>query len=252
MYIKVLKTEFLKAKRTLALTGVVLLPAFIALVAFLVFYIKSEDYARMGMNMWVVMGQTIFGLFGALLLPVLTMIVCYSINHIEYEADAWKNLFVLPIKKRTIYLGKITFGILLILASFALLCLLTFGVGQLLSVLKPELGFQDYNSNQLLLIFFLKFFISIFGMFGIQFVVSIYWSDFIKPIGVGLAATVLGLMIASWKYSYLYPYSIPMRITQQFYKEDISILIKELGFSALFVVLFLVTGYFLILKKNLK
>ena len=252
MYAKLLKSEILKSRRTLAVTGALAFPAFVSIVALLIFYFKSDEFVKLGSNMWMLLGQIVFNSFGMLLLPMLTMIVCYSVNHIEYAADAWKNLFALPIRKHSIYLSKITFALLLLFSSLLLLCGFTFLVGYLLSIIKPELGFQDYNSNSFLIIFFLKFFYSALGLFGVQFVISIYWSDFIKPIGIGMTATVLGIMIAGSKYAYLFPYSLPLRITQQFYKEDINFFTKELGGSVASCLIFLVLGYFLILKKNLK
>ena len=245
-----LRTEFLKSRRTLALFSTVFIPIVMALLSFLVIYLNADDFARMGANMWNILVQNIFGIFGALLLPMYAMAVAYSVNHIEYTADAWKNLFALPLPRGAVYASKIAFAMILMSICLALLCVLTFATGQLLAFLKPELGFQDYDSSRLILVFYLKFYVSSFGIFAIQFVLSNLWPDFIRPVGVGLVATIAGLMLAGWKRGWLIPYSLPQRINAQFSKEVMEVVTKEFISSCCWAAVFVAIGYVLIVRRN--
>lgn len=125
------QSEFIKSKRTFALTGIIAMPLTIGLIAFLIFYFRSEFFAKSGVNPWLLLGSNVFGVLTGLLLPFFIIVVSFANNNIETRADAWKNLFVLPIPKSTIYTAKFVFNLLQIAVSLLLLCLLIFMDGYL-------------------------------------------------------------------------------------------------------------------------
>lgn len=244
-----LRSEFLKSRRTLALATAAWMPALIAGLAFALFYFRSEDFARMGADPWQLMASNVFGLYAVLILPMYAMVAAFSANQVEHVANAWKNIFTLPYPRLVIYLSKWAFAFLLILAFSLLLCGLMFLAGNALAVLKPEIGFQDFGSFGLTARFFLKFFLGVMGIFSIQFLLSFYCRDFIRPVGAGLALTIAGAIAAGWKYAYLFPYSAPMRISEQFRKEQLSILPPEILVSLLASGALFFLGYFLVLRR---
>lgn len=56
-------------------------------------------------------------------------------------------------------------------------------------------------------------------------------------------------MLIGWRKGYLFAYTIPAKIAQQFYKEDAAIINKELLCSVCWGALFFVIGFWLVRKK---
>ncbi|MCB0552693.1 MAG: ABC transporter permease [Phaeodactylibacter sp.] len=244
-----LRSEFLKSRRTLALATTAWLPAFIAGLIFALFYFKSEDFAKMGMDPWNIMASNVFGLYAVLILPMYAMVVAFSTNQVEHVANAWKNLFTLPYPRLAIYLSKWAFAFLLILAFSLILCGLIFMAGNALAILKPEIGFQDFDSFGLIARFFLKFFLGVMGVFSIQFLLSFYWRDFIRPVGAGLALTIAGAIGAGWDYAYLFPYAATVRINVQYQKEQLDLFPQEVVVSLLATLALFLIGYYFVLRR---
>jgi lantibiotic transport system permease protein len=94
----------------------------------------------------------------------------------------------------------------------ALFVLFTLVFGNLLSVMKPELKFNEYHMESTLTEIYFKLFLSSLGILSTQFLLSLLFRDFLKPMGIGFLGTVMGVILVanSWKYAYLFPYSHPM------------------------------------------
>lgn len=245
-----LQSEFIKSKRTFALTGIILMPLTIGIVSFLIFYLKSDYFAATETNMWLLFGGNVFGILTGLLLPFFIIVVSFANSNLETRADAWKNLFTLPVPKSTVYTAKFIFNLLQIAVSLILLCLIIFADGYLLSIVKPELRFQDYNESALIISFFVKVFISMIGLYSIQSAINILWNDFIKSVGLGFLLAVTGLMLTGWSNGYLFAYSLPGKIAQQFYKEDAIIFNREAFSSLCWGILFFAAGFWLVKRKT--
>ena len=123
--------------------------------------------------------------------------------------------------------------------------------GALLTSIRPDIGFQDYNITTPFLISMCKMFLSGLGILSIQFLMSIYWKDFIRPVGIGLAFTITSLILSAWDYVYIFPYSHPLSIRDDF--SDLSQIILttpvliSLGYSSVFFF----AGYYLVSKKEI-
>lgn len=245
-----LRSEFYKSRRTMALATTIWLPILIATLFFLIFFLKSKDFAQMGMNPWLLFAQNLFGLYALLILPMYVIVVAFSTNQIEHTANAWKNVFTLPFPKLSVYLAKWLYAFLLIALFSALVCGLFFLTGNLLAVLKPEIGFQDYASYALIGTYFFKFFIGVLGVFSIQFLMSFHWRDFIRPVGVGLSLNIAGAILARWKYAYLIPFSETVRLNEQFHDNNTNLWGRELLVSVLATLILFGVGYVVVLKRS--
>lgn len=244
-----LQSELYKSKRTMALTGTILLPLTISGVAFLIFYFRSDVFAKMGTNPWLLLANNVFGPLTSMLLPFYIIIISFANHNLETKADAWKNLFALPLPKQTVYTSKFIFTLILILISLTLLCLFVFATGNLLAVAKPELRFHDYNSSTLIISFFLKLFLALIGIYAVQSFINIYYNDFIKSIGLGFLLVIVGFMIAGWGKGFIFPFALPGKITRQFFAQDLSLLNREIASSLLWGTLFFIIGFWKIKKQ---
>lgn len=247
----------------------VLLPLLLCLLLFIGFFNKSEQLSNNpGLIIWLKFAGAILAIMGSLILPMLIVFIAYSVNSIEHKADTWKTLFSLPISKLSVYAAKYFYAFFLVFLCLLLFVLFTLGFGNLLSVLKPNLKFSEYHVATLLFQVYFKLFLASLGILSIQFLLSLLFRDFLKPMGIGFVCTITGVILAGngWKYAYLFPYSHPMLSiktiqdnmhdskagAQGMPQITIDLLTKEIFVSLAIAVVIFVVGYLIVLKKSVK
>jgi hypothetical protein len=260
------RSEFYKTRKTMAFWSAVLLPMLLCLLLFVGFFVKSEHMVNSpGMQLWFEFAGAILGIMGLLLLPMLIIFIAYSVNNVEHKADTWKTLFSLPISKLSVYAAKYFYAFFLIFLCLALFVLFTLGFGNLLGIVKPELKFSEYSIAGILAQLYFKFFLASLGILSIQFLLSLLFNDFIKPMGIGFICTITGSILASknWEYAYLFPYSHPMTAMQALKQVKgspsatmahitVDMLTKDTWVSLVIAVVVFIAGYFIVLKKSVK
>ncbi|MCC8408389.1 ABC transporter permease [Mucilaginibacter sp. UR6-1] len=260
-----LRSEFYKTRKTLAFWCAILLPLLICLLMTIGFLTNAEKMASWpGELLWLRYVGSVLNIMGVLLLPIFVIFTAYSVNNIEHKADTWKMLFSLPLPKFAVYAAKYVYALLLILISLALFVIFTLGFANLLSALKPELRFNEYHMEYALLQVYFKLFLSSLGILSIQFLFSLLWKDFLKPMGIGFVGTISGVIMASagWKYAYLFPYSHPMlaltnmmprtKTPAQSRQLVINILTDDVYVSLAIAVVVFFAGYFILQKRSIK
>lgn len=256
-------SEFYKTRKTLSFWCAILLPLLISLLAFAVFYTKSEKFMMMPPEaLWTQFATVSLGIMGTLLLPMYIIFIAYSVNSVEHKADTWKTLFSLPISRWSVYGAKYMYAVFLVFLCLALFALFTIGFGNLLGVIKPELKFGGYHMEVQLLQIYFKLFLASLGILSLQFLFSLLWADFLKPMGIGFVATIAGVIAASnnWEYAYLFPYSHPMAALRSMIKHnkgpvralEIDIFTKDVFVSLCVAVVVFVAGYFIVRRKSVK
>jgi hypothetical protein len=260
------RSEFYKSRKTLGFWCAILLPLLICLLMFIGFYSNSDKMVNNpGVLLWMRFSGGILNVMGNLLLPMYIVFVGYSVNSIEHKADTWKTLFTLPISKLSVYAAKYFYAVFLVLLCLLLFVLLTIGFGNLLSLLKPELKFNEYHMEMVLLKVYFKLFLSSLGILSIQFLLSLLWADFLKPMGIGFVGTIAGLITAvmGWKYAYLIPYAHPqLAIISMFPRPKkgampsadilVDIYTKEIYVGLAVAVVVFVAGFFIVQRKSIK
>jgi hypothetical protein len=213
--------------------------------------------------LWIQFSGAILSIMGSLLLPMFVIFIAYSVNNIEHKADSWKSLFSLPISHWAVYAAKYFYAVFLIFMCLALFVVFTIGFGNLLSIVKPELRFSNYHMEGTLTQLYFKLFLSALSILSIQFLLSLLWADFLKPMGIGFFATIMGVIAAAknWEYCYLFPYSYPMmalRILPRNAEKDvepqinIDIFTSEIWIGIGASILVFMAGYFIVLRKSVK
>jgi hypothetical protein len=252
----------------MAFWSAILLPLLLCLLLFIGFYSKNDQLAHEpGVMLWLQFAGAILGIMGSLILPMLIVFIAYSVNSIEHKADTWKTLFSLPISKLSVFGAKYFYAFFLVFICLLLFVLFTLGFGNLLSVVKPSLRFSEYRIEGILTKVYFKLFLSSLGILSIQFLLSLLFRDFLKPMGIGFVATITGVILAgnSWKYAYWFPYSHPLLSIQALEagahqqpgpggmpQITIDIFTKEIFVSLAIAVLVFFAGYFIVLKKSVK
>jgi hypothetical protein len=259
------RSEFYKTRKTAGFWSAVILPLLLCLLIFAGFYSKSDKLiAEPGMMLWIQFSGAILGVMGSLLLPILIVFIGYSVNSIEHKADTWKTLFSLPISKFAVYSAKYFYAVFLVFLCLGLFVLFTICFGNLLGVLIPALKFHDYNMSDTLIQLYFKLFLSSLGILSIQFLLSLLFRDFLKPMGIGFVATITGVILVAnqWKYDYLFPYSHPMLAlsatrhqhgqTNISINTSVDIFTQEIYVSLIIAAVVFIAGYFIVLKKSVK
>ncbi len=256
-----LHSEFLKTRKTSAFWIAILLPLVICTLDFVGFYVYSDRVMNYPpLVLWMRYVGAILSVMGSLILPMFVIFLAYSINSIEHRADMWKSMFTLPIHKWTLYASKYLYAVLLVAVCLGLFASLLLLSGNLLGVLKPELKFGEYDISGFVFLIHLKLFLAALGILSIQFVFSLLWADFLKPMGIGFCAFIVGMISASmsWKYAWTIPYSHPLMAIQSASRKTlgpdlhIDLLTKEVYVSLAVAAGMFVLGYFIVAKRSVK
>ncbi|WP_026897655.1 ABC transporter permease [Daejeonella oryzae] len=258
------RSEFYKTRKTLTFLSAILLPLILCGFLFTGFYLYSDKLTPYSpLEQWARYMGAILGVMGALILPMLVIFQTYSINSIEHRSDMWKSVFSLPIPKWSIYSSKFVYAVFLdalCLSLFATCILLS---AWLMNLLLPELKFNQFDIVGLLFKIHLKLFLASLGIVSIQFILSLLWADFLKPMGIGFVLTVAGVICSNmgWKYAYTIPYSHPslamISIFSAKKSSDMQSLYFELMTREIYVslgvaVVAFIAGYFIISKRSVK
>lgn len=259
-----LQSEIYKTRKTLALWSAILFPLVLCLLVSFGFYHNSAKLIPFpAETQWFRFAGGFIGVMGSLLIPMLVIFQTFSINNIEHRAEMWKSLFSLPIPKWSIYSAKFLYAVLLNALCISLFATFILASGHLLNLLVPEFKFNQYDISGLLFKMHLKLFLASTGILSIQFVLSLLWADFMKPMGIGFLLTVFGIITTNlgWEYAYTIPYAHPMialnNIMQQItarkgVQRTFDLMDKEIYVSLTVAVIAFIVGYFVINKRNMK
>ncbi len=263
-FILSLRSEFYKTRKTLAFLSAILLPLILCILITAGFYTHADKIMFYPANMqWFKFSGAFLGVMGSLLLPILVIFQTFSINNIEYRAEMWKSLFSLPISKWSIYSAKYVYAVFLNALCLSLFASFIITSGLLLNILNPELKFNQFDISGILFKIHLKLFLASTGILSIQFLLSLLWADFLKPMGIGFVLTIFGIITANlgWKYAYTIPYTHPMLALKSIMQQALNNKDKQMEFDlmsqeiyvslAVAAVTFII-GYFVIIKRSIK
>lgn len=255
-------SEFYKSRKTLAFWAAIILPFLIcSLVAF--GFLKSDQMLKADFPpvfYWFQLTRNTTGIMGMLILPFYVIFMTYSVNNIEHKNDTWKTIFTLPLNKFSIYTAKFLYSVFLVLICLFLFCTLTYLSGFLLQSIEPKFKFDQYSPVEMLSKTYFKLFLSVLGIISIQFIISLVWSDFLKPMGLGFIGVITGMIvvIAGWKYAKFFPYGQPMlalntgKKSKELMNADFSLFTTEIVCSIVTSIVLFVVGYYIISRKTIK
>ncbi len=252
-----LQSEFYKSRKTLAFWAAILLPVLICGLIAISTLVKSEKILSMHYPpqvLWMNYAGAALGIMGSLILPFYVIFMAFSVNNIEHKNDTWKSLFAQPLPKLSVYAAKYLYAVVLIFLCLALFLLLTYGSAILLHQLEPRLRFDLYAPFELLAKVYLKLFLGSLGILSLQFFISLVWSDFLKPMGLGFVGLIAGVIAASkgWEYAYTIPYCHPVMALSFQKTGNLEIFTQATYASLGYAIFFFVTGYFIVARKSIR
>jgi hypothetical protein len=147
-------------------------------------------------------------LMAIFLLPMGVILATSLITQIEFKNNTWKQLHTTPQRLSTIFWGKLSVIVLMMLQFFIL-----FNVGIFLSGVIPSwiLSNVDYPKEAFPLLLYLKssgyFFVDCLPIVALQYLISLQFRNFMVPLGVGIGVLLAALFAVEWEYGYILPYT---------------------------------------------
>ncbi len=256
-------SEFYKSRKTLAFWAAIILPVVICSLVAIGFLSRAEQMLKANLSpefYWFQLTRNTTGIMGMLILPFYVIFMAYSVNNIEHKNDTWKTIFTLPLNKLSIYSAKYLYSLSLVFICLFLFCTLTYASGFVLQAIESGFKFNQYSPLDMLSKVYLKLFLSVLGIVSIQFIISLVWSDFLKPMGLGFIGVISGMIlaVAGWKYAKFFPYSQPMialntgKKSEALMTADFTLFTTEIVSSIATAAVLFVVGYYILSKKTIK
>lgn len=211
MFFRVLSTECLKLKRTLALWMVFVSPLVMVLLQFAISYKRAPDFIHGGKDAWPPMVLQTVEVWTLLMMPMFVTLETSLLAGLENTGKNWKSLLALPAPRWTIYMSKLVVTITLLWAAHAVLMGGTIGSGWLLKLLHPNLNLGSMPL-QPFVVPMMRVSVSALLAVTIQHWVSLRWHSYTVAMGFGMCAMIVGVFavqskaLGSW-----FPWSLPIR-----------------------------------------
>ena len=201
-----ISAEIFKYKKTFTLWLLILAPAFVPVINFIILWQKGPEIIKEGMNAWsTLLGNSIDP--ANFLFPFFVMMVALLVNNIEYSSNTWKLIYAQPLSRLALYLSKMKVFIVMILISLMLFGSFTILVGLSMRLIHPGLGFEESFNFSFQYALMIKIFLGTLGMASIQFFISQQSKNLILPLGIGIAGLISFIIVVrGWEYAPYHPY----------------------------------------------
>ena len=120
MFFQILQSEFKKARHSSTFWFSLTAAALVPVIMFLVYLIKWEHFiVPEDINPWTNFITAAFRYTAPFLFPAYIILLIAMNAQLEHKNNSWKKLYLLPVNKSYIYLGKLAFlSITAVLALF--------------------------------------------------------------------------------------------------------------------------------------
>jgi lantibiotic transport system permease protein len=191
VFFRVIRTDIIKYKRSLVPWITVFYPAItVGLITIITIGTKEKP------------DQPLFSfcrnllLVSSFFLPFYLTLLVTQINFTENRIQGWKLLFAQPVPKYIFLLSKITMILLCCTLSYFFMNVFTLISAKVLGLYAKEAFFDDVSANYLPpMLKLLIVYLSASLMIAIQFFLSLRFKNFILPLGIGIAASILPIAI---------------------------------------------------------
>ena len=181
-------------------------------IVFAASYIDQGNIVQLGKNPWsrhMTAGLGIYGVF--MLIPFTVMLVSTAV-FIENHSRGWKFAYSTPRSRSHVFYAKlVSIFALLLLITFFIFCL-NILCAYLLDFMLPEIEFRYHEMSFFkVLIEYVHVIISLLGIIGIQYFLSLRFKGFLIPMSFGVLAFIVGIIVGSMNkpMALYYPYSYP-------------------------------------------
>ena len=211
MFLRVLSTELLKLKRTLALWMVLVTPLVMVLLQFAITAKRAGGLIHSGADAWPPMVKQTVEVWALLMMPMFVTLETSLLAGLEHAGRNWKSLLALPAPRWTLYVSKLVITIALLWGAHAVLVAGTIGSGFLLKLIFPGLNLGSMPLDPFVAPM-LRVSASALLAVAIQHWVSLRWQSYSVAIGFGMCAMLAGIFaVQSKTLGAWFPWSLPIR-----------------------------------------
>lgn len=221
-YFRCLSAELLKTRRTLALWMTLLAPLVIALLTFAMYTQHSDFYMKnAGFSPWKLLSETMLTYWSLMMLPLFITLETALLGQLEHGHKNWKLLYTQPVPRWGIYAAKLTASLGLLALSTWVLLAITVGLGGLLQLLEPDFGFNQPIPWGGIFRLALLSYLAAWLLVSIHLWVSVRFPSFVVAVGVGIAATIFGMLLFGDEAARFYPWTIPGIFSMEMAQRDL-------------------------------
>lgn len=197
MFLKLLKIENMKLKRSPLWLAFIIMPIIPALLGTINYSVNIEILKSEWYSLWT--QHTLFTDY--FFLPILIGIYCSYIMRIEHNNHNWNKVLTMPVHRSMIFLSKLVTASFMILLSEIWIALLFIISGKIVGMVTPP-PIAD---------------IAIWCLFGtlggmvivsIQLLLSLFIKSFALPIGIAFAGGLSGLVFLAKDLGHIWLYSL--------------------------------------------
>ena len=210
--IRSISAEFTKLKYAPIFSLIAFSLVLVCVIIFFASYMGVNDSVRLGRSPWprnLNASLAIYSVF--VLIPFIVMFVSTGV-FVENQTRGWKFIYATPNVRTSIFLSKLISFLIGIFMLGVILMILTLATVYLVDLILPEYEFRYYSPDiKSMFTGYVHAFISILGVIGIQFFLSLRVQGFLIPMSFGVLMFIAGLIISTTdKPLALYsPYSYP-------------------------------------------
>lgn len=211
MLISIIKTEFIKSKRSASARLTVIGSAFIPFVFLMMYVFKPEHFIKaLSENPWIVHFLNGYQSGAAFLLPMFIILITSLVTQTETKNNAWKQVYASPVSITSVILAKFIMVQIIIISCFLLFDIYMGLSAAAANIINP--GYNFFSSHldmNAVFMYTMKLYISTLAISAVQFWISLRFKNYILPLGIGMALLITGFIVMRWEYIYLYPYAYP-------------------------------------------
>lgn len=207
--LRLIASEILKLKRTLALWMVIVAPAIVVALQSAL-WLNQSDGIGTDYDLWLMYSSGILSMWGIFMFPLFCALVVALVYHYEHATSGWQKMYTLPVAKWSVIGAKQSAALLLLFASGCILFAVTILGGLIVDALHPNIEMPSYIPYAEMLRRWSLVFVSSLMVFAIQNWISLRWTTLSVPIGAGIGGTFVAIFATSWKYGHFYPWLMPI------------------------------------------
>jgi hypothetical protein len=150
------------------------------------------------------------------MMPLFVTLETALVAQLDHASRGWKHIFALPVTRGALYAAKQVSGMALIglsLAALVALCVLG-GLG--MRVVAPGVGFEAAIPLFDIASFAFFTYLGSWLLISIHTWVAQRWSSFVVASGVGIAMTIIGVIVIQSDYAGIYPWTLPVLVANGF------------------------------------
>ncbi|MEL6866276.1 MAG: ABC transporter permease [Bacteroidota bacterium] len=193
-----LTAEYQKLKNSPTLYLMLLSGLLVVLIISLVSMLDVHTLVLMDENPWKRYLSRATSAFSIFVLGPISILLVSALIYIEQQASANKMLYTLPVSRGRLYFIKLFVLLSLIMMSILIFSFALLISGHIVGYYYPEFEMGYYAPDyQLIWANLQKSMLAVLALVGFQYLLSLYFNNFIFPLAIGLMSFIAGFLLTA-------------------------------------------------------